>query len=120
MAILVREKSAPPIDCDRGRLTFERGYFYRGLSIPDPPDPLAHFDPDWIPAAMYSQDYTLDETDTRAVALRMACWRFVFRCAGGCPDAVGDMPAHGYSPSDRPSACPDCRGPTEIVEPADG
>ena len=101
-------------------VSFAAGYRYYGLSIPDPPHPSAHFDPDWIPSEMFSLSYWLDLGDAKAVARRMACWRFVYRCEAGCPDAVGDIPAFGHNPSDCPSSCPDCGGLVEIVEPVEG
>ncbi|TXL72521.1 hypothetical protein FHP25_24820 [Vineibacter terrae] len=43
-------------------------------------------------------------------------WRFTYRCASGCPDAIGDMSA-ACSPEDHPKECPDCGGPVELYRP---
>jgi hypothetical protein len=44
-------------------------------------------------------------------------WRFVYGCAQGCQDAIGDMSAE-RNPDDHPKVCPDCRGPVERLRPS--
>ncbi len=70
-----------------------------GYPIADQPHPDAVFDPMWRSNHGPSP---------------MDGWRFVYRCAAGCPDAIGDTPAT-RDPEDFPKTCPDCNGPTERI-----
>lgn len=65
----------------------------------DQPHPDAIFDPN------YRSRYAPQPLDG---------WRFEYRCAAGCPDAVGSMPAT-KDPRDLPKMCPDCGGSVELI-----
>ncbi len=71
------------------------------MSEQQPPHPEAVFDPMW------RSSYNPAPLDG---------WRFFYRCASGCPDAVGSMPATN-DPDAYPTECPDCGGPVERFVP---
>jgi hypothetical protein len=71
-----------------------------GYPVAERPHPDAIFDPAWR---------------SRHLPSPLDGWRFAYRCAAGCPDAVGSIAAT-LNPNDIPTECPDCGGAVEMVK----
>lgn len=78
-------------------------YDHGGYPIAERPHLDAVFDPMWR---------------SRHGAAVLDGWRFEYRCAHGCPDAIGSMPA-GRPLDQIPDKCPDCSGPVALITAAD-